>query len=242
MMLSFASFVKRVDEDRVKLRFLIWNGEVFDRYVDRELTKTANQQRYTDEQWNSFHFEDMRFQPCVFIGQSLKIAMVFVPLEERNVRRMIENSYPSRPSGDPIFTEKETSEAWINLCKQYDPNLEKVITEATAKKIGINIPKTDLMIERINALIDSFVDDSWAGEHLKDGITDILKGEKSKGGFKPDEPYVNSMVTNDFLDDSLMSHIIDDIYQHASRRGWERCVIRVEQEVAKDEQTSEEKN
>lgn len=46
----------------------------------------------------------------------------------------------------------------------------------------------------------------------------------------PDEPYMNSVDTNDFLDDSLMSHITDDIYYHASQRGWERCVIRVEQE------------
>ena len=65
------------------------------------------------------------------------------------------------------------------ICKQYDPNLEKVITEATAKKIGINIPKTDVMIERINTLIDSFVDDSWVAEHLKDEIRNILNGGKA---------------------------------------------------------------
>lgn len=47
----------------------------------------------------------------------------------------------------------------------------------------------------------------------------------------PDEPYVNSIDTDDFLDDSLMSHITNDIYYHASLRGWERCVIRVEQEA-----------
>lgn len=55
----------------------------------------------------------------------------------------------------------------------------------------------------------------------------------------PDEPYVNSIDTDYFLDDSLMSHIIDDIYHHASQRGWKRCVIRVEQEDA-NEQTAEE--
>ena len=49
----------------------------------------------------------------------------------------------------------------------------------------------------------------------------------------PNEPYVNSMDTNDLLDASLTYYIIDDIYRHASRRGWERCVIRVEQEEAK---------
>ncbi len=56
-----------------------------------------------------------------------------------------------------------------------------------------------------------------------------------RNGFKPDEPYVNSLDTKYLLDDSLMSHIIDDIYQHASRRGWERCVIRVEQEDANEQ-------
>jgi hypothetical protein len=67
---------------------------------------------------------------------------------------------------------------WLRICKQYDPNLEKVLTEANAKKIGINIPKTDVMIEKINASIDSLVDDSWAAEHLKDEIKNILNGGK----------------------------------------------------------------
>ena len=54
----------------------------------------------------------------------------------------------------------------------------------------------------------------------------------------PNEPYVNSIDMNDFLETSLMCHIIDDIYYHASLRGWERCIIRVEREVA-NEQTAE---
>ena len=45
----------------------------------------------------------------------------------------------------------------------------------------------------------------------------------------PNEPYANIIDTCDLLDDSLMSHIIDDIYQHASKRGWEHCVICIEQ-------------
>lgn len=49
------------------------------------------------------------------------------------------------------------------------------------------------------------------------------------------EPYVNHMDTNDLLDASLMYYIIDDIYQHSFRRGWERCVIRVEQEMKPNE-------
>ena len=66
----------------------------------------------------------------------------------------------------------------LNDCKQYYPDLEKGLTEATAKKIGINIPKTDVMIEKINTLIDSFVDDSSTAEHLKDEIKNILNGGK----------------------------------------------------------------
>ena len=94
----------------------------------------------------------------------------------------------------------------------------------------------------VDQVIEEIIGDTLLDELLRPlenlDFTALLA---ERNGFKPDEPYVNSVDTNDFLDDSLMSHIIDDIYQHASRRGWERCVIRVEQEVVKDEQTSEEK-
>lgn len=41
-------------------------------------------------------------------------------------------------------------------------------------------------IERINMLIDSYVDDSWAAEHLKDDIRNILNGCKYADIAKPD--------------------------------------------------------
>lgn len=49
------------------------------------------------------------------------------------------------------------------------------------------------------------------------------------------EPYKNIMDTCDLRDDSLMRHIIDDIYQHASKRGWKHCVIRIERGCDLDE-------
>ena len=131
-MLSFASFVERINEDRVKLRFLTWNGTVIDQFVDRELTKQPKQKRYTDKQWETFHFEDMRFQPCIFTGHSLlDIAVTFVPLEECDVKSMIKNSYPSRdtlyPNDQSVFTNERLSEAWLNQCKRFDPNLQHEI-------------------------------------------------------------------------------------------------------------------
>lgn len=132
MMLSFASFVERINEDRVKLRFLTWDGTVIDQFVDRELTKQLKQKRYTDKQWETFHFEDMRFQPCIFTGHSLlDIAITFVPLEECNVKSMIKNSYPSRdtlyPNDHSVFTNERLSEVWLNQCKRFDPNLQHEI-------------------------------------------------------------------------------------------------------------------
>ena len=91
----------------------------------------------------------------------------------------------------------------------------------------------------VDQVIEEIIGDTLLDELLQP--LENLDFTALRNGFKSDEPYVNNVDTNDFLDDSLMSHIIDDIYQHASRRGWERCVIRVEQEVVKDEQTSEEK-
>ena len=90
--------------------------------------------------------------------------------------RYIKENYPGASEFNSIFMERELSGAWLRICKQYDPNLEKVLTEATAKRIGINIPKTDLMIEKINALIDSSVNDSSTSKHLKDEIKNILNG------------------------------------------------------------------
>ena len=92
--------------------------------------------------------------------------------------RYIHENYQGANKFISIFMERELSGAWLRICKQYDPNLEKVLAEATAKRIGINIPKTDLMIEKINALIDSSVDDSSTAEHLKDEIKNILNGGK----------------------------------------------------------------
>ena len=180
MAISFVTFLERVSPTRVKLRVVMWH-DTFELYVDKNYTKRINFTDYSTEEWNEIDFESLNERPCFIDGyRGNDTACIFgIPRQEivnDIMSQYIRNNYPGKSEFSSIFMERELSGAWLRICKQYDPNLEKVLTEATAKKIGINIPKTDVMIEKINASIDSFVDDSWAAEHLKDEIRDILNG------------------------------------------------------------------
>lgn len=180
MALSFVTFLERVSPTRVKLRVVMWH-DTFELFVDKNCTQHVNFKDYSTEEWNKIDFESLNERVCwidAYKGQDT--ACVFgIPRQEivnDIMSYYIKQNYPGASEFRSIFMERELSGEWLRICKQYDPNLEKVITEATAKKLGINIPKTDVMIDRINALIDSYVDDSWAVEHLKDEIKNILNG------------------------------------------------------------------
>ena len=180
MSISFATFLERVSPTRVKLRVVMWY-DTFELFVDKNCTQKINFKDYSMEEWESIDFESLNERLCfidAYIGQDT--AFVFgMPREEMVndiMSRYIKKNYPGASEFNSIFMERNLSDAWLRICKQYDPNLEKVITEVTAKKLNINIPKTDLMIEKINALIDSYVDDSRTVEHLKDEIKNILNG------------------------------------------------------------------
>lgn len=182
MSIAFATFLERGSPSRVKLRVVMWR-DTFELYVDKNYTQKINFKYYSMEEWENIDFESLNERLCwidCFKGQDT--AFVFgMPREEivnDIMSRYIKENYPGASEFNSIFMERELSDAWLRICKQYDPNLEKVLTEATAKRIGINIPKTDLMIEKINALIDSSVNDSSTAEHLKDGISGILNGGK----------------------------------------------------------------
>lgn len=182
MAISFVTFLERVSPTRVKLRVVMWH-DTFELFVDKNRTQRINFTDYSTEEWNEIDFESLSERPCCidgYIGNDT--ACIFgIPRQEivnDIMSQYIRNNYPGASEFSSIFMERELSGEWLRICKQYDPNLEKVITEATAKKIGINIPKTDVMIERINALIDSYVDDSWAAGHLKDEIRNVLNGGK----------------------------------------------------------------
>ncbi len=182
MAISFVTFLERISPTRVKLRVVMWH-DTFELFVDKNRTASINFKDYSTDEWNEIDFESLNEHPCwidAYKGQDT--ACVFgIPRQEivnDIMLRYIKENYPGASKFSSIFMDHRLSGEWLRICKQYDPNLEKVITEATAKKIGINIPKTDVMIERINTLIDSFVDDSWAAEHLKDEIKNILNGGK----------------------------------------------------------------
>ena len=183
MPISFVTFLERVSHTRVKLRVVMWH-DTFELFVDKNYTQRINFTDYSTEEWNEIDFESLNEHPCwinAYKGQDT--ACVFgIPRQEivnDIMLHYIKENYPGANEFSSIFMDHKLSGEWLLICKQYDPNLEKVITEATAKKIGINIPKTDVMIERINTLIDSFVDDSWVAEHLKDEIRNILNGGKA---------------------------------------------------------------
>lgn len=180
MSIAFASFLERVSPSRVKLRVVMWH-DTFELYVDKNYTQKIIFKYYSMEEWENIDFESLNERLCwidSYKGQDT--AFVFgMPRQEivnDIMSRYIKENYPGASEFRSVFMERELSGAWLRICKQYDPNLEKVLTEATAKRIGINIPKTDVMIEKINASIDSFVDDSWTAEHLKDEIKNILNG------------------------------------------------------------------
>lgn len=180
MAISFVTFLERVSPTRVKLRVVMCH-DTFELFVDKNYTEKINFKDYSTEEWNEIDFESLNERPCWidgYIGNDT--ACVFgIPRQEivnDIMLHYIRDNYPGKSEFSSIFMERELSGAWLRICKQYDPNLEKVITEATAKKIGINIQKTDVMIERINASIDSFVDDRSTAEHLKDEIKNILNG------------------------------------------------------------------
>lgn len=182
MAISFATFIERVSPTRVKLRVVMWHN-TFELYVDKYYTERINFKDYSIEEWENIDFESLNERLCwidAYKGQDT--ACVFgMPREDmvnEIMSRYIKENYPGASEFNSIFMERELSGAWLRICKQYDPNLEKVLTEATAKRIGINIPKTDLMIEKINTLIDSSVNDNSIAEHLKDEIKNILNGGK----------------------------------------------------------------
>lgn len=182
MAISFVTFLERVSPNRVKLRVVMWHNTI-ELYVDKNYTQRINFKDYSLEEWENIDFESLNERLCwidAYKGQDT--ACVFgMPREDmvnEIMSRYIHENYPGASEFSSIFMERELSGAWLRICKQYDPNLEKVLAEATAKRIGINIPKTDAMIKKINELIDSYVDDSWAAGHLKDEISDILNGGK----------------------------------------------------------------
>ena len=185
MAISFVTFLERVSPTRVKLRVVMWH-DTFELFVDKNYTQHINFKDYSTEEWNEIDFESLNECVCyidAYKGQDTAIVFGIPRQEIVNdiMSHYIKQNYPGASEFRSIFMERELSGEWLRICKQYDPNLEKVIAEATAKKLGINIPKTDVMIDRINALIDSYVVDSWAVGHLKDEIADILKGAKSDG-------------------------------------------------------------
>lgn len=182
MAISFVTFLERVSPTRVKLRVVMWH-DTFELFVDKNYTQHINFKDYSTEEWNDIDFESLNERVCfidAYKGQDT--ACVFgIPRQEivnDIMSHYIKQNYPGASEFSSIFMKRELSGEWLRICKQYDPNLEKVITEVTAKKIGINIPKTDLMIEKINELIDLNVDDSSTAEHLKDAIGNILNGGK----------------------------------------------------------------
>ena len=183
MSISFVTFLERVSPTRVKLRVVMWH-DTFELYVDKNHTQRINFKDYSTEEWNEIDFESLNEHMCWidgYMGQDT--ACVFgIPRQEivnDIMSQYIKENYPGASKFNSIFMDHKLSGEWLRICKQYDPNLEKVLTEATAKKIGINIPKTDLMIKKINELIDSYVVDGWAAGHLKDEISDILNGGKA---------------------------------------------------------------
>ena len=180
--MSFVTFLERMSPTRVKLRVVMWH-DTFELFVDKNYTQRINFTDYSTEEWNEIDFESLNECACwidAYIGQDT--ACVFgIPKREIVNDIMlgyIRENYPGASEFSSIFMNHQLSGEWLRICKQYDPNLEKVIAEATAKKIGLNIPKTDLMIEKINELIDSSVNDSSTAEHLKDEIKNILNGGK----------------------------------------------------------------
>lgn len=182
MAISFVTFLERVSPTRVKLRVVMWH-DTFELFVDKNRTQRINFKDYSTEEWNEIDFESLNEHVCWIDAYKGEVtACVFgIPREDMVNDIMsyyIKQNYPGASEFSSIFMDHQLSGEWLRICKQYDPNLEKVITEATAKKIGINIPKTDEMIKKINELIDSYVDDSWSAGHLKDEISNILNGGK----------------------------------------------------------------
>lgn len=182
MAISFVTFLERVSPTRVKLRVVMWH-DTFELFVDKNRTQRINFKDYSTEEWNEIDFESLNEHVCWIDAYKGEVTACVFGIPNQDIvndimLHYIRANYPGASKFRSIFMERELSGEWLRICKQYDPNLEKVITEATAKKIGINIPKTDEMIKKINELIDSYVDDSWAAGHLKDEISNILNGGK----------------------------------------------------------------
>lgn len=182
MAISFVTFLERISPTRVKLRVVMWH-DTFELFVDKNRTQRINFKDYSTEEWNEIDFESLNEHVCWIDAYKGEVTACVFGIPNHDIvndimLHYIRANYPGASEFSSIFMDHQLSGEWLRICKQYDPNLEKVITEATAKKIGINIPKTDVMIKKINELIDSFVDDSWVAGHLKDEIKNILNGGK----------------------------------------------------------------
>ena len=187
MSVSFATFIERISPTRVKLKFTMWHDTV-ELYVDQRVTHHVNFKDYTDEEWNEIDFESLKEYPCImnaYIGNST--ACVFgIPnadIVNEWMKVYIKSRYPENCEFGSVFMDHRASQYWLKLCMRYDPNLEKVIREETAKKLGMMPVQTiDPKLKKINECIDLLVGyDKWAAENLKKEIADILRG------VKPDE-------------------------------------------------------
>ena len=183
MSVSFATFIERISPTRVKLKFTMWYN-TFELYVDQRVTQRVNFKDYTDEEWNAIDFESLKEYPCcvnAYIGNSTAFVFGILPVEcvDKWMKDYIESNYPGENCKfGSVFMDHRTSQYWLKLCMKYDPNLDKVIREETARKLGmVSVQTIEPKLNKINECIDLLVGyDKWAAENLKKEIADILQG------------------------------------------------------------------
>ncbi len=163
----------------------MWHDTV-ELYVDQRVTQHVNFKDYTEEEWNEIDFESLNEYPCImnaYIGNITACVFAIPSADNVNeyMKAYIKSRYPENCQFGSVFMDHRTSQYWLKLCMRYDPNLEKVITVETAKKLGMMPTKTiEPKLKKINECIDLLVGhDEWAAENLKKEIADILKGEGS---------------------------------------------------------------
>lgn len=183
MAISFVTFLERVSPTRVKLRVMMWH-DTFELFVDKNYTQHINFKDYSTEEWESIDFESLNEYVCfidAYKGHDTAFAFGIPRQEIVNdiMSCYIKQNYPENCKFGSVFMDHRTSQYWLKLCMKYDPNLEKVITEETAKKLGVmSVQTIEPKLKKINDCIDLLVGyDEWAAANLKKEIADILKGE-----------------------------------------------------------------
>lgn len=133
MSIAFATFVERLSEDTVRLKFDYWYGST-SCLVHRLALHHTNYEPYTQEEYNDLNIESLNETPCVFstFVNSEYLDVLGIPANPDEFARQ-----QLQKTNVDSFLDRAVSFAWVEMCKRYDPTLSDRITRRIAEKLNI---------------------------------------------------------------------------------------------------------